>query len=490
MFSTAEFSVAKCLAAQETWLVVGDQDNAESREVWAHLKTVYQLEDSQLLELDFPDGDELNRTQWEDQLRPIVVQWLQANDPDQRYTKIVTLYGLPLSVGPWDDDRETKPWLDFYQNALIQTTGQFNRSLSKLGEVAGLKYDAIQSSNELEPYRTGFDQFANKVQAAIAGLATEKQRDVGARLQTTVQEIAGINPFLASLQRDAESGKSQANVQFQYLRGRIEALDNVGALLERVPPSFERESLAMSLLEQSGGLLATIGWIQQQIAMVLDNDSAASLDSELACLLWPEYRRLGTVPNFAHPAFANSPLTNKYPTFQVSRLDGPTVAIAKALVDRAKAAETMTFEGNVYLDLRGIDQGDTQTVRYERWMKAIGQQFQNVAGVKVVQEKTPQLFAVDACPDALLYCGWYSLGKSIDSFTFKPGGVAYHLVPGDALGIHQVDDQGWCKYFLEKGATRIIGSVGEIQPVDFQLDGGKLKFAPPVLSSGLVEFGL
>jgi len=216
MFSTAEFSVAKCLAAQETWLVVGDQDNAESREVWAHLKTVYQLEDSQLLELDFPDGDELNRTQWEDQLRPIVVQWLQANDPDQRYTKIVTLYGLPLSVGPWDDDRETKPWLDFYQNALIQTTGQFNRSLSKLGEVAGLKYDAIQSSNELEPYRTGFDQFANKVQAAIAGLATEKQRDVGARLQTTVQEIAGINPFLASLQRDAESGKSQANVQFQY----------------------------------------------------------------------------------------------------------------------------------------------------------------------------------------------------------------------------------------------------------------------------------
>lgn len=471
-------------------LVIGDQDNADSSAVWEHLKSAYDLNDTSLLEINFPDGDQLDRTVWEEEVRPQIAKWLATNDPDHQIIKIVTLYGTPLSVGKWNDDRETGPWLSFYQTALQQQTVQFNKTLNSLAEVVGDQYEDIEGSESLEDYRTAFDTFATKAQSTIGQLALNKQKDAKTQLQAAVQQVAGVGPFINSLRRDMQSGKSEAANQFHYLRGRTEALSGVALLLERVPASFERESFAMSLLQQSGGQLAVIGWIQQQIKMVKDNDSAASLDSELACVLWPEYRRLGTVPNLAHPSFQGSALAARYPTFIVRRLDGPSVEIAKALVDRAVAADTAKIEGNVYLDLRGIQQGDNQTVRFERWLQAIGQQMESVPELKVTVESTPQLFDEGACPDTLLYCGWYSLGKSIDSFTFKPGAVAYHLVPDDASGIHDAADQGWCKYFLEKGATHVLGTVTEAQPVDFEIDGGKLKFHAPVLSSGMIEFGL
>jgi|GEM_PF-1293294 len=492
VFGILTFCSVPKLRAQADWLVIGDKGNAECQLVWQHLKSEYGLNDRQLLEIDFPAGDQLKRSIWEDQLRPQIANWLTAEENKAlACKKVVTLYGTPLSVGPWEDERETKPWLEFYQASLNLQNKQLNQSLNQLALALSLPYQPIEVSLDANKYRERFDAFAIDAQKAMGGMTDEKAKAKAlALLQATVQEVAGLGPFLASLQRETKSSNPQAAAQLQYLRGRADALNGIGVLLERVPATFERDNFAMSLLQSSGGQLAVIGWLKQQIMMVQANDSAASLGSELALVLWPEYRRLGTVPNYLHPAFKASALADYFPTLDVRRIDGPTVDVAKSLIDRAKTAESTQLQGNVYLDLRGIENGDSRTVQFEQWLQSVGSQMEMIPGLKVQLEKTPRLFEKDACPETMLYCGWLSMGNSIDSFTFKSGAIAYHLADEDAAGIHNAIDQGWCQYFLKKGATCVIGSVGEVQPVDFQVIQGKLEFCIPVLSSGMVTFGL
>jgi len=39
-----------------------------------------------------------------------------------------------------------------------------------------------------------------------------------------------------------------------------------------------------------------------------------------------------------------------------------------------------------------------------------------------------RLFQPGEAPDAALYCGWYSLGKYVDAFTWRKGSVAYPFI--------------------------------------------------------------
>jgi uncharacterized protein (TIGR03790 family) len=171
--------------------------------------------------------------------------------------------------------------------------------------------------------------------------------------------------------------------------------------------------------------------------------------------------------------------------------------LAQALVDRTRDAEAVTgLEGNVYLDLRGIQSGDPGLLQTENWLRAVGEQFKGVAGLQVKMEETAKLFQPDECPDTLVYLGWYSLGKYINSCTFKPGAIAYHLVPGDALRLRDTEQQGWCRSFLENGATRVVCSVNEAVPVLLTLDSNAapspmaIRIVTAELSDGMIVFAV
>lgn len=491
----ATFLLPSVSRAQSDWLVVGDQDNPESLAVWEHLQATLALEDTQWLTYDFPEGDQLDRTAWEDTIRPELAAAIAERQQQRSIQRIVVVKGVPLAVGAWNDERETEPWQTFYEAALQGRVDRYNQALEALTATVDLAYQPLEPSATSEQFRDHFDKVAGEVQQKQVELLSDAQATARNLLQSTVQEIAGLGPFLSSLRRDSTSNPRAAS-QFEFLRGRTETLSTVALLIERIPPTFDRESLAVSVLEQSGGLLSVIGWLKQQLLVVQENQSVASLDSELAVILWDDYRRLGNIPNLNHPSFQDSPLQTRYTTFSVRRVDGPSVSIAKELVDRyaqlseLSAADDYRLTGNVYLDLRGIQQGDSRTVRFERWLASVGQQLEQETGLEVTTEETPQLFKEGACPETVLYLGWYSLGRSVDSFTFRPGAIAYHMVPEDALGIHTEDDSGWCTYFLKNGATNVIGSVSEIEPVDFQVDQGPLQIHLPVLSSGMIIFGL
>jgi hypothetical protein len=81
--------------------------------------------------------------------------------------------------------------------------------------------------------------------------------------------------------------------------------------------------------------------------------------------------------------------------------------------------------------------------------------------LEVTLDQKPDVFGRGACPDTMLYCGWYSLRNYVDSFTFVPGAVAVHMASFEAMSLKREGERGWCKNLLDSGATATLGPVAE-----------------------------
>jgi uncharacterized protein (TIGR03790 family) len=73
----------------------------------------------------------------------------------------------------------------------------------------------------------------------------------------------------------------------------------------------------------------------------------------------------------------------------------------------------------------------------------------------------PELFQPGECPDAALYSGWYSLGKYVDAFAWRPGAVGYHIASGECTTLKKKGSQVWCKRMIEEGVAATLGPVDE-----------------------------
>ena len=151
----------------------------------------------------------------------------------------------------------------------------------------------------------------------------------------------------------------------------------------------------------------------------------------------------------------------------VSRLAAPTLELAKKLVDKAMAAETKGLAGKVYLDARGIDlRPETDQPRLVRRVRPVAPRSGRAAreahqAEQVVLDNKPELFQPGACPDAALYCGWYSLAQYVDAFDWQPGAVGYHLASMEAQTLTHAGQPVWCNAMLEDGITATLGPVDE-----------------------------
>src|SRR5262249_31586904 len=130
----------------------------------------------------------------------------------------------------------------------------------------------------------------------------------------------------------------------------------------------------------------------------------------------------------------------KAPVLMVARLDGPTVAIAKGLVDQAVEVEKAGLAGKVYFDARGIkfdpkaDTGHGYGGSGEALREA-ARLLREAAKMDVTLDDKPELFAAGSCGDCALYCGWYSLANYVGCCKFVKGAVAYHIASSEAVSL-------------------------------------------------------
>lgn len=201
-------------------------------------------------------------------------------------------------------------------------------------------------------------------------------------------------------------------------------------------------------------------------------ESHACVDSELMLLWWNKYELRRWVVNPLYWQVSKESREKAQPVVLTCRLDGPTPAIAKRLVDDAIAAEKKGLEGKVYVDARGIrydPKGDPGFGYggYDESMREMAALLEKEAKMTVVLDDKDSLFKPDACTDCALYCGWYSHANFIDCCRFTQGAIAWHLASSEAVSLRRPDVKFWCKNQLEKGACATLGPVAEPYTIGF-----------------------
>jgi len=191
----------------------------------------------------------------------------------------------------------------------------------------------------------------------------------------------------------------------------------------------------------------------------------AAVDSELAWLPLVKMNvpLSGPLPNWV---YGTTNLAMLHPTngiLLVARLDGPSVEIARGLVDKALAAERDGLWGRTYFDARGLDKTNSYFWGDEWILNA--EEICRQLGFETTVDKNPATFPADfPMSQIAIYCGWYDGNVSgpfaLPKVEFMPGAFAYHLHSSSAATLRSTN-QFWVGPLLAKGATCTMGCVNE-----------------------------
>lgn len=202
----------------------------------------------------------------------------------------------------------------------------------------------------------------------------------------------------------------------------------------------------------------------QKIRELLNTNQRAAVDSELALVKVEKYDLDGWIKNPFYVGFQEQELAiSKNQVLLVCRLDGPDVKTVYRVIDDSLWAEENGLDGRAYFDARWPEPAETAGLGgYAIYDYALHRAAENAKQrLEVVFDETDGLFPEKACPDAAVYCGWYSLGKYIDSFTWKKGAVGYHIASAECSTLRKKDSSVWCLKMLQKGIAATIGPVHE-----------------------------
>lgn len=507
----------------EEIVVIAAKGSRESEALAKYYCRVRNVPEANICLVDLPRGETIPRDTWRWGIRPEIQKWLLEHDPEKKVRCLLTVWDVPLKIAPASVDPEMLKYRQFLEGErkhrleLLDTLGDALQRVAPKGELVrndlpsedgatGTDPTSSNGSNGAEspsqdapadgaapinantaagPALPGTvkkqtdlqrkqQRLEKELQGAQARISELAKGDLQKQAQTQIQQLAtvagGANILVQGLSQQLEGSKDLppvARSEFDSLRGRALAYAEVKLLLDQTAPSIERDAMVLAILERSSGLLGTVQWLDEQLSVVAQNETGASFDSELALVMWPEnYQLLRWQPNYLRPAFANSQLSKAFRTLMVSRIDAPTLPLAKGLIDMAIKVEKEGLRGTVYIDARGLTKIDSAAPPasyedYDHSLLITAKGIEEQTDLKVVLETTPQLFQPGQCPDAAIYCGWYSLAHYIDAFDWKPGAVAYHLASSEASTLRDPGSEVWCKKLLEDGVCATIGPVYE-----------------------------
>ena len=260
-----------------------------------------------------------------------------------------------------------------------------------------------------------------------------------------------------------------------YYQGRVKQLQEETARLEaeakKAPSRAEAQTLARRKQERDS-LQRLLQSLEVRRKFVEHAESEASVDSELSLLWWEPYELRRWQMNLLYFQIPEKLRQDKPPVVMVCRLDGPTPAIARRLVDDAMAVEEKGLDGKVYFDARGISFQPGQDTGhgyggYDESLREAARLLGEQGKLPVTLDDKPGLFAPGSCPECALYCGWYSLANYVDCCRFVPGAVAYHIASAEAVSLRNPNSKQWCQCLLQKGVAATLGPVAEPYTVGF-----------------------
>jgi uncharacterized protein (TIGR03790 family) len=206
--------------------------------------------------------------------------------------------------------------------------------------------------------------------------------------------------------------------------------------------------------------------LQKQMTLLAGEDQRAALDSELALVKIKDYDLKGWIPNPHFMDFKLEKLSvSAEQVLMVSRLDGPDPEIVRRIIDDSLEAEKTGLSGAACIDARWPRPMRGQKVEgyafYDRSLHLAADYLRGKNRLQVVLDDQQALFQEGQCANTALYCGWYSLGKYVDAFTWQKGAVGYHIASSECTTLRKPESQVWCKRMLEEGVAATLGPTSE-----------------------------
>lgn len=188
-----------------------------------------------------------------------------------------------------------------------------------------------------------------------------------------------------------------------------------------------------------------------------------AVDSQMCLLSWGEKAPwMGIVPNRYYGVTNDLYMHPTNGVLLVTRLDGPSAAVAKGLVDKALMAETNGLWGRAYFDARGLTNGPYALG--DQWISTSAKLLRQL-GFETTLDETAITFTTGyPLSHVAFYAGWYDESVS-GPFTrptveFVPGAFAYHLHSFSAQVLRSATER-WVGPLLAKGVTATMGCVEE-----------------------------
>lgn len=471
------FAAAELQPGQVAILV--NSKSQPSKQIAGYYAKQRGIPTNQICQIPFPTGeDALPRDTWSKSIRPAIQRWILQNKLKDKIKCFVTTYDVPLKIGPSQTPdfatQRRKRLLDLERTRRMERLLLF---LQKFDEIAAAPGAAPTNAGTL----TTDSSLAEVTQEISARLRSAETRIQGVQDKATQAKAinqltqlsvatAGLQVVTTNMQRAIAAGRGNDRLEqeFHTGRGRLMGLGEAQGLLSGLPAGIERDTNAIVIIERAAGIAGTITWIENQLKELEQNETHASLDSELSLIMESNYPLLRWVPNYLHYNYDGSPIREVTRTLMVSRLEAPTLALTKSLIDKAIAVEKTGLKGKVYLDARGLTslsaekppqtgtEGD-----YDRAILLAHKLISENTSLEVVLNNEKGLFEPNACPDVALYCGWVSLSQYVDAFKWNPGSFGYHMTSAEAQTIRKPDSQVWCKRMLDEGVAGTLGPVYE-----------------------------
>ena len=247
------------------------------------------------------------------------------------------------------------------------------------------------------------------------------------------------------------SGKEQAHLD--GLRKARSDLEQKTRLLEKSSP------------EEAKRARDEASKLDQQIRRADKSNCVASVDSEIALVMEKPYPLDGwLLSRFFLDFRGREDAKMPQRVLLTSRLDGPTEAIVRRIIDDSLETEERGLSGTAYFDAQYPDKGEKSTsfsAAYDRAIHDAARVVEKSGRMKVVLDEKGKLFQPGEAPNAALYCGWYSYGRYVDAFTWARGAVGFHVASAECTTLKDKASTVWCKVMLEKGVAATLGPVTE-----------------------------
>jgi len=462
-------AAARALDSSEV-LVVGNAKVPESAELASYYGKMRGIPADNILLVETTDQYLITREHYEAQIRQPLRQYLTERGMAGQIKCICLIWGMPVRVAAGRPAGDICELMSAYRAVATKAEYRLASDVKLLATVArkfpqprteglapvGMLFDTAPTmpSGKMPTPGQLLEQF-NKLfelkDKEVRALHDPRKRRIAARQLMALQlDVNGLKGLIRYLGKPAPIKDAP---DLQDLRRR---LNEAKAELDKLDVLTSKDGIeaAADRIELIAGVYELSKFARGKLNLLRQSD--ASLDSELALLWWPKYRLLGPLLN---PLFwrvsEQAKLQNVPPLLMTARIDGPSAAVARRIIDDSVAAQREGLEGTFYIDAGG------KHPPYDAHLRKLKQLVQEHTKLKLIYDDKNATFPPGSCPDAALYVGWYSLRKYVQAFKWNRGAVGWHIASFEAMHLRDPDSQEWCVKMLQNGVAGTLGAVDE-----------------------------